>query len=114
MTAQAQDPFEGLAVEALVADASPAAIRDALVDEERSEFELAYQQAMAEAARTLDLVPVLEVLRHYHRIARVTRHRGPARHRALLEKAALIERTGGNPDGIPLGEVLAGVDRRRG
>lgn len=32
-----------------------AAIRDALIDEECTEFERAYQEAIAEAAQTLDL-----------------------------------------------------------
>jgi hypothetical protein len=42
------NPFEDSPVPALPPDASPAAIRDALIDEERAEFERAYRQALAE------------------------------------------------------------------
>ncbi|MGH3790523.1 MAG: DUF6247 family protein, partial [Pseudonocardiaceae bacterium] len=40
---------------ALLSPHTPRAIRDALVGSERAEFEYDYQQAMTEAARTLDL-----------------------------------------------------------
>lgn len=42
---------------------APAAIRDALIGEERVEFEWAYRDALAEAAETLDLTRVLDVVR---------------------------------------------------
>ncbi len=44
-------------------DTTPTAIRDALIDEERADFEHACQEAIAETARTLDLTRVLDVLR---------------------------------------------------
>lgn len=78
---------------------SPAAIRDALIDEERAEFEQAYQEVMAEATDTLDLTRVLDVLRAYHRIATLTQRQGRQAHRRMLDKVAEIQRTGRNPDG---------------
>jgi hypothetical protein len=62
----AANPFDASPVLTLQPDTSPTAIRDALIDEELAEFERAYHQALAEAATTLDLTRVLDVLRHYH------------------------------------------------
>jgi hypothetical protein len=108
----AVNPFESSPVPALPADTSPAAIRDALIDEERAEFEQAYQDAMLEATRTLDLSRVLDVLRNYHRIAWLTQRQGPAAHRRMLDKAAQILRTGHNPDAVSTEEVQALIRRR--
>ncbi|MGH3573175.1 MAG: DUF6247 family protein, partial [Pseudonocardiaceae bacterium] len=47
---------------ALLSAHTPRAIRDALVDAERAEFERCYAEQMATAARTLDLAGVLTVL----------------------------------------------------
>ena len=47
----------------------PAGIRAGLPPESVAEFDEDYQQVMAEAAKTLDLAPVLETLEHWHRIA---------------------------------------------
>jgi hypothetical protein len=113
MTAAA-NPFEESPVPALPGDTSPAAIRDALIDEERVEFERAYQRAMAEAARTLDLTRVLDVLRNYHRIAWLTQRQGPEAHRRMLDTAATILRTGSNPNAVAGDEVRALIRRRLG
>jgi hypothetical protein len=113
MTA-AVNPFEHSPVPALPADTTPAAIRDALIDEERAEFERAYQQAMLEATRTLDLTGVLDVLRNYHRIAWLTRQQGAEAHRRMLDKADTILRTGHNPDGVDSDAVRALIRRRLG
>lgn len=106
--------FDTSPVPALPADVEPAAIRDALIDEERTEFERAYQAAMAEAATTLDLTRVLDVLRNYHRIARLTQQQGVAAHRRMLRKAAEIERTGHNPDAASPDELRALIQERLG
>ncbi|MPZ00719.1 MAG: hypothetical protein GEU97_22635 [Actinophytocola sp.] len=111
MTA-ASNPFGDSPVPTLPPDTSPAAIRDALIDEERAEFEQAYQEAMAEAAETLDLTRVLNVLRSYHRIATLTQRQGPRAHRRMLDKVAEIQRTGQNPDGVSIEEVRALIDQR--
>lgn len=71
-------------------DASPRAIRDALIDEERTEFERDYQAAMAEASRTLDLTGVLDVLRSWRHIAWITQRHGPEAHRRMLNTAARL------------------------
>lgn len=108
----AVNPFDASPVPALPPDTTPAAIRDALIDEERAEFERAYRQALAEAAETLDLAKVLDVLRNYHRIAWLTRQQGPEAHRRMLDKAAEIVRTGTNPDAVPV-EVARTLIRQR-
>jgi Family of unknown function (DUF6247) len=106
------NPFEESPVPVLPPETTPAAIRDALIDEERTEFEGAYQDAVAEAARSLDLTRVLDVLRTYHRIAWLTQQQGPQAHRRMLDKAAEILRTGRNPDAVPIEEVRALIRRR--
>jgi hypothetical protein len=101
----AVNPFDVSPVPVLPPETTPAAIRDALIDEERAEFERAYRDAITEAAQTMDLTRVLDVLRNYHRIAWLTQRQGPAAHRRMLDKAAAILQTGTNPDGIPAEDV---------
>lgn len=110
----AVNPFDASPVPVLLPETTPAAIRDALIDEERAEFERAYQQALTEAAETLDLTRVLDVLRNYHRIAWLTQQQGPEAHRRLLDKAAEILRTRRNPDAVPIEDVKALINRRLG
>lgn len=62
MTAAAVNPFDASPVPVLPPDTAPAAIRDALIGEERDELERAYREALAEAAETLDLTRVLDML----------------------------------------------------
>jgi hypothetical protein len=114
MTAAAANPFADSPVPALPPDTTPAAIRDALIDEERAEFERAYREALAQAAQTLDLTQVLDVLRNYHRIAWMTRQQGAEDHRRMLDKAAHILATGENPDGVSAEEVRARIESRLG
>lgn len=114
MTAEAVNPFADSPVPVLPPDTTPTAIRDALIDEERVDFEHAYQAAMAEATRTLDLTGVLDVLRNYHRIAWLTQRQGPAAHRRMLDKASEILRTGGNPTGVPAEDIRALINERLG
>ena len=109
MTAEPHGP-----VPVLPPDTTPAAIRDALVDDERASLETAYRQAMTEAIRSLDLNDVLDVLRRYHRIAEITRRHGPEAHRRMLAKAAEITRTGRNPDGVPVEDVREMLRKRLG
>ncbi len=110
----AVNPFDASPVPALPPDTSPAAIRDALIDEERAEFEQAYRAAMAEAVETLDQTEVLNVLRNYHRIARLTQRQGREAHRRMLDKAADIVRTGQNPGAVSIDEVRAAIRLRLG
>ena len=114
MSAAAANPFVVSPVPVLPPDTTPTAIRDALIDEERAEFERAYQDAVAEAGQTLDLSRVLDVLRNYHRIALLTQRQGPEAHRRMLDKAAEIMRTGASPDAVPLEDVKALIRKRLG
>lgn len=112
MAAEASSLFPDSPVPVLPPETTPSAIRDALIDEERAEFEQAYQEAMADAAHTLDLTRVLDVLRSYHRIAQLTQQQGPDGHRRMLDKVALILRTGRNPDAVPLDNLRASIEQR--
>ena len=114
MTAAAENPFSSSPVPELPPDTTPAAIRDALVEEERDQFERAYRAALAEASDTLDLTRVLDVLRTYHRIAWMTRQQGSEAHRRMLRKVDEITRTGVNPDAGSLEEMTALIDKRLG
>jgi hypothetical protein len=114
MTAAA-NPFAHSPVPALPPETTPAAIRDALIDEERVEFERAYQDAMAEAATTLDLTRVLDVLRNYHRIAWLTQRQGRDEHRRMLDQVDRTLRTGEAPAGsVSAQDVKALIERRLG
>ncbi len=109
MTAEPHGP-----VPVLPAETTPAAIRDALIDEERTAFEADYRRAMTEATGSLDLTGVLEVLRSYHRIAELTRWHGAEAHRRMLDKAAEIARTGDNPNGVSAEDVHRLIRERLG
>lgn len=100
------------AVPALAPDATPEAIRDALVGEERVGFERRYRSAMVEAADSLDLTGVLEVLRAYHRIAVQTQYRGAYVQQRLLDKARLITTGRRNPDAVSVEVHRARLKRR--
>lgn len=114
VTAHAVDPFDYFPEQVLPPKATPAAIREALIDEERVEFERAYRDAVSNAGKTWDLNPVFDVLRNYHRIACMTRANGVADHRRMLAKAEEIARTGENPNGRSEGELMALINKRLG
>jgi len=57
---------------------------------------------------------VLDVLRTYHRIARLTQRQGPQAHRRMLDKAAEILQTGTNPNGVPIEDVRAMIRKKLG
>ena len=67
---------------------------------------------MAEAAHTLDLARVLDVLRNYHRIAWLTQRQGPDAHRRMMDKADEILQTGGKPTGVSAEDVRALISKR--
>lgn len=115
MAAAPASPFADSPVPVLPAETTPAAIRDALIDEERAEFERAYQQALADAGETLDLTRVLDVLRNYHRIAWMTQRQGVEAHRRMLETVKHTLRTGEAPEGSKSAdEIRAIIDQRLG
>ena len=73
---------------------TPAAIRDALIDGDRVDFVADYEAAMAEATRTLELGPVLELLRDWYPTAVLTKRMGSDAYRRMLATAEEIQRTG--------------------
>ena len=79
-------------IPALVSPNTPRAIRDALIDDERAQFERRYAEEMAEAARTLDLTGVLRVLDAYRKVAEITQRQGVAAHRRMLDQVARLQR----------------------
>ncbi|MGH3779717.1 MAG: DUF6247 family protein [Pseudonocardiaceae bacterium] len=79
-------------IPALLSPNTPRAIRDALIDSERADFERRYAEEMAEAARTLDLSAVLEVLDAYCKIAEITERQGVEAHRNMLDRVARLQR----------------------
>ncbi|RJQ74696.1 hypothetical protein D5S17_22260 [Pseudonocardiaceae bacterium YIM PH 21723] len=86
-------------------EATPVAIRDALVDRDRADFLQEYKAALAGAQTTLDLTPVLDVLRTYHRIAERTRTAGAERWNRMLDTVETIQRTGTGPTAEPVDDV---------
>ena len=86
--------------------ASPREIRAALRPEFRAEFDRDYQDALAEAGRTLELTGVHEVLEHWRTRSWITRD--PAEHRRLVRRAAELL-TGTAP---PADESVAATEAR--
>jgi hypothetical protein len=68
---------------------TPSAIRAQLLPEEAGDFDREYRRVMAEATETLNLTPVLEMLRRWERVARLTTH-DPQAHRRMLRTAAAM------------------------
>lgn len=90
------------------ADASPAAVRAALVAEDVVEFDRQWRETMAEATETLDLTEVAALLDSWRRIAWLTTANGPERYRAMLAQADHALRTGERPPGsIPWHQLKA-------
>jgi Family of unknown function (DUF6247) len=88
--------------------ATPAAIRAALLSEDRSLFDAAYQRALASARDGLDLTELFRCLEHWRRLALL--QRDPDRFASIARRAA--ERLTGNP--VPEGELLSQTRRRAG
>ncbi len=88
--------------------AAPAAIRDALLAEDRDMFDVAYQRALAAARDTLDLTELFGCLEHWRRVALLQRN--PDRFASIARRAA--ERLTGEP--VPADEPLARTRRRAG
>lgn len=90
----------------LRAGAAPAAIRHALLPEDRAEFDAAYTEALAVARETLDLTELFRRLEHWRRVALL--QRDPSRYGSLVRRAA--QRLTGEP--VPEDEPLS-VTRAR-
>ena len=92
----------------LLPGAAPAAIRDALLPEDRATFETAYQYALTRAREDLDLTELFQTLEHWRRLALL--QRDPARFASVARRAA--ERLTGAP--VAADEPLAQTRRRAG
>lgn len=88
--------------------AAPAAIRGALLPDDRAVFDAAYQRALAAARDTLDLIELFRCLEHWRRVALLQRE--PDRFASIARRAA--ERLTGEP--VPTDEPLAQTRRRAG
>lgn len=86
--------------------ATPRAIRDALHPEHRDAFDRDYQAALTEAAESLELGDVLDIVEHWRTRAWVTRD--PDEHRRVVRRAAELL-TGAEP---PEDEPVAVTESR--
>ena len=85
-------PRDEVPAPALLAPGTASSIRDALVGEERAEFEQRFAEEMASAARTMDLTGVLQVLSTFRKIAETTQRQGAAAHLRMLDQVARLQR----------------------
>lgn len=92
----------------LLPGASPAAIRDALLPEDRTAFEAAYRDVLAQARESLDLTELFRILERWRRMALL--QRDPDRFGSVVRRAA--ERLTDEP--VPQDEPLAVTRRRAG
>jgi hypothetical protein len=74
---------------AIPSKTDPKGIRAGLPPEEVASFDERFRAAMAEATENLDLVPVMDVLEHYHRLA-WTYTADPAGYRRMFGIAARV------------------------
>src|SRR5689334_21219529 len=72
-----------------VGQLTPRAIRAQLLPEEAGDFDREYRRVMAEATESLDLTSVVEMLRLWERVARLTTH-DPQAHRRMLRTASAL------------------------
>lgn len=89
------------------AEASPAEIRAALLDEEKPDFDREYEHALAIAAKSLTLDELYEMLESWRRVAWMT-YVNPDAHRRTLRAAA--ERYTQEP--IPADEPVTAAKER--
>jgi hypothetical protein len=86
----------------------PAAIREALLAEDRAMFDAAYQRALAAAREDLDLTELFRGLEHWRRLALL--QRDPERFTSIARRAE--DRLTGQP--VPDDEPLSETRRRAG
>lgn len=89
------------------ADASPAEVRAALIDEECVEFDRQYAAALETARDSYSLTELETVLTAWRRVAAITRTHGPQAHRQMLNQAEHTARTGRTPAGSQSWERLS-------
>jgi hypothetical protein len=113
MASPASRPPNAELAPALLSAHTPRAIRDALVDAERAEFERRYAEEMVAAARALDLTGVLTVLNTYRKIADITQRQGVEAHRRMLAQVARL-RNGQDLPTVSGAEHKAEINTRLG
>lgn len=92
----------------LLPGATPAAIRAALLPDDRAAFDVAYRAALAQARESLELTELFRTLERWRRLALL--QRDPARFGSVVRRAA--ERVSGEP--VPEDEPLDRTRRRVG
>ncbi len=92
----------------LLPGATPAAIREALLPDDRKEFDAAYGRTLAVARQSLDLGELFRTLEHWRRVALL--QRDPDGYRTLVRRAAELL-TG---EAVPEDEPLAVTRARAG
>ena len=95
------------------ADASPAEIREAILPEERDQFDSSYRRALDAAAETLRLDELTEFLAHWRRLAWCHTAHGHDAWRALMAKAERTLRTGELPPGTVSADEIRDMLRAR-
>lgn len=98
MTAAPMSP-EPAAVPGLFNAAVAREIHDALIDDERAEFEQRFHEVMERAGRTLDLAEVFTVLDAWREVAIKTQQHGVEGHRRMLNQVKHTLATGEPPEG---------------
>lgn len=106
-------PRDEIPAPALLAPATARSIRDALVGEERAEFEQRFAEEMASAAQTMDLTGVLQVLSTFRKIAEITQRQGAAAHLRMLDQVARLQR-GEDVPTVPGHVLKARINERLG
>lgn len=106
MSAHAEDPTPRR--HPLAPGASPAAIRAALLPEDRGVFDDAYAAALDEARTTLDLAALLDLVESWRRVAALQADR--SRFERVARRTAEL-RTG---EPVPAGEPLSTIRARAG
>ncbi len=84
----------------LLPGASPAAIRDALLPSDRERFDAAYEAALAESRRSLDLANLFKTLEQWRRLA--VMQSDPEAFRHAVRRAAELITGVASPENEPL------------
>jgi flavin-binding protein dodecin len=84
----------------LLPGASPAAIRAALLPEDRERFDAAYEEALAQARESLDLTELFKRLEHWRRVALLQSN--PTDYRRVVRRTAEVLTGQPVPDDEPL------------
>jgi hypothetical protein len=108
VTAAAADVPEPGPGRSTFADATPAQVRAALVEQDAADFDRQWREAMTRAMDSLDLAEVTDVLASWRRVARVTASLGADGYREMLVRTEWTLRTGERaPGAVPLDAIKA-------